>query len=93
MANGHGGARPNTGRKRKAFPAEMVNTAMDKIYELAKAGDVAALKIIIDRSIPALRAVSHGIDAKLVEAKIQEITIMAERIAALEAQLNKETSE
>lgn len=87
MANGHGGARPNTGRKRKTLPAEMINDALDKLGDMVKAGDMRAINLVIERHIPALKAVSTGIDAKLVEAKIQEITVLAERMAALEAAL------
>ena len=90
MANGWGGARPNTGRKRKQLPAEVTNMALDKLQELVAKGDKDAVKMVLDRTIPQLKAVSTGIDAKLVEAKIQEITVLAERITQLEALLNKE---
>lgn len=93
MANGHGGARPNTGRKRKTLPAEMVNTALDKLGDMVEAGDMRAINLVIERHIPALKAVSTGIDAKLVEAKIQEITVLAKRLDELEKQLNNHPKE
>ena len=92
MANGHGGARPNTGRKRKTLPAEMIENALEQLGEMVKAGDMRAINLVIERHIPALKAVSTGIDAKLVEAKIKEITVLADRLAALEELLrDKET--
>lgn len=89
MANGHGGARPNTGRKRKTLPAEMVNTALDKLGEMVAKGDPQAIRLVLERHIPALKAVSTGIDAKLVEAKIKEITTLAAEVAELKAMLTK----
>lgn len=87
MSNGHGGARPNTGRKRKVLPAEMVNTALEKLGEMVKAGDMQAVRLVVERHIPVLKAVSTGIDAKLVEAKIMEITVLAKRLDELEKQI------
>lgn len=89
MANGHGGARPNTGRRREKLPAELTEAALKRLAELMEEGDKDAMKMILDRSIPALRAVSTGVDAELVRAKIQEITIMAQRLDELERQLNE----
>ena len=89
MANGHGGARPNTGRKRKTLPAEMIETALDRLGDMVEAGDMRAINLVIERHIPVLKAVSTGIDAELVKAKIQEITIMAQRLDELERQLNE----
>lgn len=88
MANGHGGARPNTGRRKTKLPVELTNTALEKLTELVERGDKDAVKMVLDRSIPVLKAVSNGIDAKLVEAKIHEITVLARRVEQLEALLN-----
>ena len=89
MSHGHGGARPNTGRKRKTLPAEMIENALEQLAEMVKAGDMQAVRLVIERHIPVLKAVSTGVDAELVKAKIQEITIMAQRLDELERQLNE----
>lgn len=91
--NGWGGARPGAGRKRKALPTELVNDSIDKLHDLVRKGDVQAIRMVMERHIPALRAVSTGIDAKLVEAKILEITVLAKRLDELEKQLNNNGKE
>ncbi|MFQ2756752.1 hypothetical protein ACK3ZN_18470 [Aeromonas caviae] len=60
---------------------------MVKLEELLDAGDVAAVKMVIDRSFPALKSITPTgtLDAQLLQLKIRELSEFEARLAALEA--------
>lgn len=84
---GRGGARPGAGRKRSPLPKKLTDSALVKLGELLEAGDVAAVKMVIDRSFPALKSITPTgtLDAQLLQLKIKELGEFEERLAALEA--------
>lgn len=88
MANNHGGARPGAGRKRNPLPKQLTDNALARLYDLVDAGDVQAVRMVIDRSFPALKSVTPTgtLDAELLKLKIKELSEFEERLAALEAQ-------
>lgn len=84
---GHGGARPGAGRKRTPLPKKLTDSALLRLGELLDAGDVQAVKMVIDRSFPALKSVTPTgtLDAELLKLKIAELSSFEERLAALES--------
>lgn len=81
-----GGARPGAGRKRVALPLKLRTLALDKLTALVEQGDVGAVKMVIDRHWPQLRAITpeNSLDGKLIAAKLAELETFEARIAALE---------
>jgi hypothetical protein len=84
---GRGGARPGAGRKRSPLPKELTDSALVRLAKLVDAGDVGAVKMVIDRSFPALKSITPTgtLDAQLLQLKIKELGEFEERLAALEA--------
>lgn len=87
MAGGHGGARPGAGRKRSPLPKKLTDSALVQLAALVDSGDVAAVRMVIDRSFPALKSVTPvgTLDAQLLQLKIKELSEFEERLAALES--------
>lgn len=56
MANGHGGARPGAGRKRKPLPSKLVDDAIELVEKLIEDGDKDAVKLVLDRAYPVMKA-------------------------------------
>lgn len=83
---GHGGARPGAGRKRSPLPKKLTDAALVRLGELVDAGDVGAVKMVIDRSFPALKSVTPTgtLDAQLLQLKIKELSEFEQRLQALE---------
>lgn len=86
MANNHGGTRAGAGRKRSLLPKQLTDNALTRLSELVDAGDVQAVRMVIDRSFPALKSITPTgtLDAELLKMKIKELSEFEERIAALE---------
>ncbi|EBD6766780.1 hypothetical protein M7793_22270 [Enterobacter hormaechei subsp. hoffmannii] len=91
MANGHGGARAGAGRKRSPLPKQLTDNALKRLSELVEEGDVQAVRMVIDRSFPALKSITPigTLDAELLKLKIKELSEFEERLAALEASNGK----
>lgn len=60
MANGHGGARPGAGRKRKPLPTKLVDSAIGLVEKLIEEGDKDAIKLVLDRAYPAMKTIKQS---------------------------------
>ena len=92
MANGWGGKREGAGRKRTPLPKELTEKALKKLEELLDAGEVQAVRMVIDRTFAPLKAQTppDSLDAEYLKAKIKQVSELEERIAALEENQNED---
>lgn len=72
--------------KRMQIPAELTAEALTQLAKLVADCDPVAIKMVLDRAIPALRSVTlpGSLDGELLTLKIAELTTFEERLAALE---------
>lgn len=75
--------------KRNQLPATLTAEALKQLQAAVDAGDMHAVKLVIERSYPALKPVTpeHSIDAELLELKIRSLRDVEERVEKLEASL------
>lgn len=73
--------------KRGQLPDVLTDQALTQLAQLVQEGDVQAIRMVLDRTIPALRAITapNSLDAELLQMKIREIQEFEERLQALEA--------
>ncbi|MBO0408872.1 hypothetical protein [Aeromonas hydrophila] len=78
--------------KRNQLSANLVDEALQQLRAAVEAGDMYAVKLVIERAYPALKPVTpeHSIDAELLELKIRSMREVEERVAKLEASLLQE---
>ncbi|AXB10535.2 hypothetical protein C0708_20415 [Aeromonas caviae] len=64
----------------------MTADALAKLAALVAEGDTQAIRMVLDRVIPTLRAVTAAgsLDAELIQMKIKELGEFEARLAALE---------
>ena len=75
------------GKGKKGVIADMTTeAALAKLAEAVEAGEPWAITLVIDRSVPKLKAITppESLDGELLQAKITELTELEQRIAALE---------
>ncbi len=75
--------------KRSQLPDNLVAEALQQLRAAVEAGEMQAVKLVIERAYPALKPVTpeHSIDAELLELKIRSLRDVEERVAKLEASL------
>ncbi|HHG3501732.1 TPA: hypothetical protein ACPVZP_003758 [Vibrio parahaemolyticus] len=86
MANGWGGKRENAGRKRNPLPKEMTDNALAQLNSLLDAGEIQAVRMVIDRSFAPLKAITpeDSLDAEYLRLKMKELSEFEQRLCALE---------
>lgn len=74
--------------KKTQIPESLTKQAITHLTRLIEEGDTTAIKLVLDRTIPALKATTAPgtLDAELLKLKIKELSEFEERLAALEAQ-------
>ena len=85
--SGNPAGRPKGAKgKRNQIPEELTADALAKLAALVAEGDTQAVRMVLDRVIPTLRAVTpeNSLDGKLIAAKLAELETFEARIAALE---------
>ena len=72
--------------KRLQLPSELTSDAITALAEAVAGGDVQAIRLVLDRTIPALKAVTpeSSLDGELMALKIRELAEFEDRITALE---------
>ncbi|WP_368231039.1 MULTISPECIES: DUF5681 domain-containing protein [Aeromonas] len=86
--SGNPAGRPKGAKgKRNQIPEELTADALAKLAALVAEGDTQAVRMVLDRVIPTLRAVTPvgSLDAELIQMKIKELGEFEARLAALEA--------
>ena len=75
--------------KRLQLPAELTTEAIAALAEAVAAGDVQAIRLVLDRTIPALKAITpeSSLDGELMALKIKELAEFEQRLAAIEQQV------
>ena len=75
--------------KRLQLPSELTSDAITALAEAVAGGDVQAIRLVLDRTIPALKAVTpeSSLDGELMALKIRELAEFEQRLAAIEAGL------
>ena len=75
--------------KRLQLPPELTSDAITALAEAVAGGDVQAIRLVLDRTIPALKAVTpeSSLDGVLMALKIRELAEFEQRLAAIEAGL------
>ena len=75
--------------KRLQLPSELTSDAIAALAEAVAGGDVQAIRLVLDRTIPALKAVTpeSSLDGELMALKIRELAEFEQRLAAIEAGL------
>lgn len=75
--------------KRNQLPATLTTEALKQLQLAVDAGDMHAVKLVIERAYPALKPVTPegSIDAELLALKIRSLSDVEERLAILEATL------
>ena len=75
--------------KRLQLPSELTSDAIAALAEAVAGGDVQAIRLVLDRTIPALKAVTpeSSLDGELMALKIRELAEFEKRLAAIEAGL------
>ena len=75
--------------KRLQLPSELTSDAITALAEAVAGGDVQAIRLVLDRTIPALKAVTpeSSLDGELIALKIRELAEFEQRLAAIEAGL------
>ena len=77
--------------KRSQFTDAMTSTALDKLDIALADGEIWAIQLIINRTHPALKAITPegSLDGDFLKLKMKEISEFDERIAALEQRHDK----
>ncbi|BDA16587.1 hypothetical protein KAM345_005010 [Aeromonas caviae] len=86
--SGNPAGRPKGAKgKRNQIPEELTADALAKLAALVAEGDTQAVRMVLDRVIPTLRAVTPlgSLDAQLLTLKIKELGEFEARLAALES--------
>ena len=75
--------------KRLQLPPDLTTEAIAALAEAVAAGDVQAIRLVLDRTIPALKAVTvaDSLDGQLLALKIKELGEFEQRLSAIEADL------
>ena len=75
--------------KRLQLPSELTSDAITALAKAVAGGDVQAIRLVLDRTIPALKAVTpeSSLDGELMALKIRELAEFEQRLAAIEAGL------
>ena len=75
--------------KRLQLPSELTSDAITALAEAVAGGDVQAIRLVLDRTIPALKAVTpeSSLDGELMALKVRELAEFEQRLAAIEAGL------
>ena len=75
--------------KRLQLPPDLTTEAIAALAEAVAAGDVQAIRLVLDRTIPALKSVTPdaSLDGELMALKIKELAEFEKRLAAIEAGL------
>ncbi|MEZ7862604.1 MAG: DUF5681 domain-containing protein [Aeromonadaceae bacterium] len=75
--------------KRLQLPSELTSDAITALAEAVAGGDVQAIRLVLDRTIPALKAVTpeSSLDGELMALKIRELAEFEQRLAAIEQQV------
>lgn len=75
--------------KRLQLPSELTCDAIAALAEAVAGGDVQAIRLVLDRTIPALKAVTpeSSLDGELMALKIRELVEFEQRLAAIEQQV------
>ena len=85
--SGNPAGRPKGAKgKRAQIPPEVTADALKRLAELVASGDPQAIKLVLDRTVPALKPTTAPgtLDAELLELKIREMAEFEDRITALE---------
>lgn len=85
--SGNPAGRPKGAKgKRAQIPPEVTADALKRLAELVASGDAQAIKLVLDRTVPALKPTTAPgtLDAELLELKIREMAEFEDRITALE---------
>lgn len=85
--SGNPAGRPKGAKgKRNQIPEELTADALAKLAALVAEGDTQAVRMVLDRVIPTLRAVTAAgsLDAQLLQLKIRELSEFEQRLQALE---------
>ena len=85
--SGNPAGRPKGARgKRAQIPPELTADALKRLAELVADGDAQAIKLVLDRTVPALKPTTAPgtLDAQLLGLKIREMAEFEDRITALE---------
>ena len=88
--SGNPAGRPRGAKgKRLQLPSELTCDAITALAEAVAGGDVQAIRLVLDRTIPALKAVTpeSSLDGELMALKIRELAEFEQRLAAIEAGL------
>ena len=88
--SGNPAGRPRGAKgKRLQLPSELTSDAIAALAEAVAGGDVQAIRLVLDRTIPALKAVTPewSLDGELMALKIRELAEFEERLAAIEQQV------
>ena len=88
--SGNPAGRPRGAKgKRLQLPPDLTTEAIAALAEAVAAGDVQAIRLVLDRTIPALKAVTpeSSLDGELMALKIRELAEFEQRLAAIEAGL------
>ena len=88
--SGNPSGRPRGAKgKRLQLPPDLTSDAIAALAEAVAGGDVQAIRLVLDRTIPALKAVTpeSSLDGELMALKIRELAEFEQRLAAIEAGL------
>lgn len=72
--------------KRMQIPAELTAEALAQLATLVAEGDPVAIKLVLDRAIPVLRAVTvaNSLDGELLALRVKELSDFEARLTQLE---------
>ena len=88
--SGNPAGRPRGAKgKRLQLPSELTSDAITALAEAVAGGDVQAIRLVLDRTIPALKAVTpeSSLDGELMALKIRELAEFEQRLSAIEQQV------
>ena len=88
--SGNPAGRPRGAKgKRLQLPSELTSDAITALAEAVAGGDVQAIRLVLDRTVPSLKAVTvaDSLDGQLLALKIKELAEFEQRLAAIEQQV------
>ena len=88
--SGNPAGRPRGAKgKRLQLPSELTTDAITALAEAVAGGDVQAIRLVLDRTVPSLKAVTvaDSLDGQLLALKIKELAEFEQRLAAIEQQV------
>ena len=88
--SGNPAGRPRGAKgKRLQLPADLTSDAITALAEAVAGGDVQAIRLVLDRTVPSLKAVTvaDSLDGQLLALKIKELAEFEQRLAAIEQQV------